>query len=84
MGSEFKNGGNEMIESGKDLTVAEKSKMRGWDLLLRVAAVAFSLAAAVVLGLDKQTTTVALTLVPTLPPVDIPVTAKWHYLSASV
>ncbi|KAK4384159.1 CASP-like protein 1E2 [Sesamum angolense] len=85
MGSEFKNGGNEMIESGKELAVvAEKSKMRGWDLLLRVAAVAFSLAAAVVLGLDKQTTTVTLTLVPTLPPVDIPVTAKWHYLSASV
>ncbi|XP_011071478.1 CASP-like protein 1E2 [Sesamum indicum] len=84
MGSQFKNGGDEMIESSKELAVSEKNKTRGWDLLLRVVAVAFSLAAAVVLGLDKQTATVALTLVPTLPPVDIPVTAKWHYLSASV
>ncbi|KAK4433943.1 CASP-like protein 1E2 [Sesamum alatum] len=84
MGSEFKNGGYEMTETGTELAVAKRREMRGWDLVLRVAAVAFSLAAAVVLGVNKQTTTVALTLVQTLPPVDVPVTAKWHYLSASV
>ncbi|KAG8370042.1 hypothetical protein BUALT_Bualt14G0076500 [Buddleja alternifolia] len=75
------------IESGggdKEVKVANKRKTRGWDVVLRFLAVALSLAAAVVLGLDKQTKTVAVTLVPTLPPVNIPVVAKWHHLSAFV
>ncbi|KAL3626139.1 hypothetical protein CASFOL_029688 [Castilleja foliolosa] len=70
------------IESGGP--VANKKNFRGWDVILRFLALALSLAAAVLLGVDKQTTTVALTLVPTLPPVNVPVTAKSHYMSAFV
>ncbi|GFP81911.1 CASP-like protein 1e2 [Phtheirospermum japonicum] len=88
MDSEYKNTssngayGGGGIESG--VPVANKRKMRGWDVILRFLALALSLVAAVVLGVNKETTTVALTLVPTLPPVNVPVTAKWHYLSAFV
>ncbi|KAL6581874.1 hypothetical protein OROMI_005888 [Orobanche minor] len=85
MESEYKNRGssmNEGVESG--VAVANKRKVRGWDVVLRFLALALSLAAAVTLGVDKETTTVALTLVPTLPAVNVPVTAKWHYLSAFV
>ncbi|CAA0807132.1 CASP-like protein 1E1 [Striga hermonthica] len=80
MESGNKNSGN--VESG--VVVANKRKLRGSDVILRFLALALSLAAAVVLGVDKETTTVAMTLVPTLPAVNVPVTAKWHYLSAFV
>ncbi|KAH6788055.1 hypothetical protein C2S52_007607 [Perilla frutescens var. hirtella] len=91
MESQYKASSNGVIEHGitnggeeKYVAVANKRKMVGWSLFLRVAAVALGLAAAVVLGLDKQTTTVVMQLVPTLPPVNVPVTAEWHYLSAFV
>ncbi|KAI3469437.1 hypothetical protein Pfo_026100 [Paulownia fortunei] len=90
MESQYKGSSNGGIESGatnareKEVAVANKRKMRGWDVVLRFLALALSLAAAVVLGVDKETTTVVLTLVPTLPPVNVPVTAKWHDLSAFV
>lgn len=54
------------------------------ELVFRLLALSLTLVAAVVLGVDKQTTTVSLTLVPSLPPVDLPVTAKWTDLSAFV
>ncbi|KAL6532272.1 hypothetical protein OROGR_014242 [Orobanche gracilis] len=85
MESEYKNRGssmNEGIESG--VAVANKRKVRGWDVVLRFLALALSLASAVILVVDKETTMVAVTLVPTLPAVNVPVTAKWHYLSAFV
>ncbi|KAK4477892.1 hypothetical protein RD792_017176 [Penstemon davidsonii] len=87
MDSQYKSAG---IENGvtndrvKEVAVANKRKMRGCDLVLRFLALAFSLTAAVVLGVDKQSTTVAVTLVSSLPPVNIPVTATWHHLSAFV
>lgn len=70
--------------NGREVAVANKRNMSGTDLVLRFLALALCLAATIVLGVDKQNTTVAMTLVPTLPPVNIPVTAKWHYLSAFV
>ncbi|KAL0348767.1 UNVERIFIED_CONTAM: CASP-like protein 1E2 [Sesamum angustifolium] len=86
MESQYKVNSNGGIESGATATtrVANKRNIRGWDLVLRFSALALSLAAAVVLGVDKETTTVSMTLVPTLPAVNVPVTAKWHYLSAFV
>ncbi|XP_050216915.1 CASP-like protein 1E1 [Mercurialis annua] len=51
---------------------------------LRVLALVLSLTAAVVLGVDKQTETVPIQLTPSLPPLNVPVVAKWHYLSAFV
>ncbi|XP_073141537.1 CASP-like protein 1E2 [Henckelia pumila] len=91
MESQYKNSNNGGIESGganttygrgSEVAVANKKSFRGWDFVLRVLALALCLAAAVVLGVNKQNTTVPVSLVPTLPPVNVPVTAKFHYLSA--
>ncbi|XP_052208026.1 CASP-like protein 1E1 [Diospyros lotus] len=51
---------------------------------LRVAGMVLTLVAAVVLGVDKQTKVIPVSVVSTLPPLNVPVTAKWHYLSAFV
>ncbi|KAL3749362.1 hypothetical protein ACJRO7_010467 [Eucalyptus globulus] len=53
-------------------------------LALRLLALALTLAAAVVLGVDKQTKTVPVQVSPALPAQNVPVTAKWHYQSAFV
>ncbi|XP_023547703.1 CASP-like protein 1E1 [Cucurbita pepo subsp. pepo] len=54
------------------------------DLILRFVAMILTLAAAVVIGVDKQAKTVSLQLTAALPPLRIPVTARWHYSSAFV
>jgi len=38
----------------------------------------------VVMGVDRQTRTIQITLADTLPPLQVPVTAKWSYSSAFV
>ncbi|KAH6808769.1 hypothetical protein C2S51_026552 [Perilla frutescens var. frutescens] len=58
--------------------------MMGCDAVLRFFALALSLTAAVVLGIDKETKTVPVMLVPDLPPMNVSLTSKWHYLSAFV
>ncbi|XP_073050311.1 CASP-like protein 1E2 [Primulina eburnea] len=90
MESQYKTSNNGGVESGantahgreSEVAVANKRNLRGWDFVLRLLALALCLTAAIVLGVDKQTTTVPVSLVPTLPPVNVPVTAKFHYLSA--
>ncbi|KAK1395133.1 hypothetical protein POM88_014189 [Heracleum sosnowskyi] len=69
-------------ENTKDVRVATKRSIRVSDLLLRFMAVALTLAAAVTLGVSKQTAIVPITVVSTLPPINVPVTAKWHDMSA--
>ncbi|XP_027165387.1 CASP-like protein 1E2 [Coffea eugenioides] len=69
---------------GKEVEVANKSSVRGSDVILRFLAFASTLVAAIVLGVDKQTKLVSMTVVSTLPPITVPVTAKWHYMSAFV
>ncbi|XVF66277.1 hypothetical protein PTKIN_Ptkin10aG0022100 [Pterospermum kingtungense] len=54
------------------------------DLILRVSALFLTLAAAIVIGLDKQTKFVPIQITPTLPPVSVEAHAKWFYLSAFV
>ncbi|KAL4570300.1 hypothetical protein LXL04_025952 [Taraxacum kok-saghyz] len=54
------------------------------DLAVRFLALVLTLTAAVVLGVNKQSTTVPVKIVPSLPPVELPVTAKWHDMSAFV
>ncbi|KAF8401539.1 hypothetical protein HHK36_012481 [Tetracentron sinense] len=77
--------GTEAFESrGNDVTVANPKTVRSSDFLLRLLALALTLVAAIVLGVAKETQTVALTVVPTLPPLNVPVTAKWQYMSAFV
>lgn len=73
-----------MESKSKEVKVVTGGKLRPFDLVLRVVALALTLVAAVLLGVDKQTKVVSLQLLPTLPPMDVPVTAKWRYLSAFV
>ncbi|KAK9079899.1 hypothetical protein SSX86_001573 [Deinandra increscens subsp. villosa] len=54
------------------------------NFTVRFLALALTLVAAVVLGVNKETTTVSVTIVQSLPPVDLPVTAKWTDMSAFV
>lgn len=51
---------------------------------LRAFVLAATLVAAVVMGVDRQTRTIQITLADTLPPLEVPVTAKWSYSSAFV
>lgn len=85
--SKSNNGYGGISEGGvreRDVAVANKRSMRGCDVVLRFLALALCLAAAVVLGVSKQTKMVPVQLVATLPPINVPATAKWHYLSAFV
>ncbi|KAG6432172.1 hypothetical protein SASPL_103746 [Salvia splendens] len=81
MDSEAKGSGYGGIESGTRV-VAKRRSMSGCDVVLRFLSLALSLAAAVVLGVNKETKMVSVTLVSSLPPISIPATAKWNYLSA--
>lgn len=68
------------MEKGKK----ESGSRKGLELTMRVLAWVLTLAAATVLGVAKQTKVVSITLIPTLPPLDVPATAKASYLSAFV
>ncbi|XP_009803956.1 CASP-like protein 1E1 [Nicotiana tabacum] len=70
---------------GKEVVgVANKQSIRWTDFGLRFLAFVLTLVAAIVLGVDKQTTVVAVQLVPTLPAINVRATAKWHHMSAFV
>ncbi|KAK1351869.1 hypothetical protein POM88_053874 [Heracleum sosnowskyi] len=69
-------------EKERDVKVGMKRKLRYTELYIRWLTLILSLAAAIILGLDTQTKVVPITLVSTLPPINVPVTAKYHYLSA--
>ncbi|XP_057960130.1 CASP-like protein 1E1 [Malania oleifera] len=60
---------------------------RWWSpcyVVVRILALAFTLGAAVVLGLNRETEVVPVSLFPDMAPVHVRVPAKWHYLSAFV
>ncbi|CAI9771044.1 unnamed protein product [Fraxinus pennsylvanica] len=73
------NGGEKQV-----VVVANKRAKKFSALVLRFLALVLTLAAAVLLGVNKQSAVVPVVLVPTLPPFSVDVTAKWHYLSAFV
>ncbi|XP_038682948.1 CASP-like protein 1E1 [Tripterygium wilfordii] len=67
--------------------VKDESPRRGRsraDFAVRVLGFVVTLVGAVLVGIDKETTTVSVRLVETLPPLHVSVTAKWHYMSAFV
>ncbi|OWM78032.1 hypothetical protein CDL15_Pgr018601 [Punica granatum] len=66
---------------------AEQLTRAGWlyhELGLRLAALGLTLAAAVVVGVDKETEVVSVSIASSLPPLRVPVTAKWNYMSSIV
>lgn len=54
------------------------------DLLLRLLAFTVTLVAAIVIAVDKQTKLVPIQLSDSFPPLNVPLTAKWHQMSAFV
>ena len=76
-------GSNSGMEQQKEVKIANQ---RGgtFEPILRILALVLTLTASIVLRVSKQTEIVTMKVIPTLPPIDIPATAKWHYLSAFV
>lgn len=64
--------------------VATQRRLGNCEIVLRILALVLTLAAAVVLGVNKQTKVVPVKVVDSLPPLNVPVPAKWHYMSAFV
>ncbi|CAK7333067.1 unnamed protein product [Dovyalis caffra] len=72
------------VMHGDESRIANRRGARTSDLLLRLLALVLTLAAAIVLGVNKQTKLVPIKIVDTLPTVNVPAYAKWRYLSAFV
>jgi hypothetical protein len=68
----------------KEMKVANQRIAKSRDLFVRLLAFVLTLVAAVIFVLDKQTKVVPIQLTESLPPINVPVSAKWHYLSAFV
>ncbi|KAL3380281.1 hypothetical protein AABB24_000754 [Solanum stoloniferum] len=68
----------------KEIGIANKQTIRGNDFVLRFLAFVLTLVAAIVLGVSKQNELVPVQLVPTLPPINVPASAKWSHMSAFV
>ncbi|KAM3323886.1 CASP-like protein 1E2 [Capsicum chacoense] len=75
----YMNGGAE-----KEVEVANKQSIRWTDFGLRFLAFVLTLVAAIVVGVSKQNALVPVQLVPTLPPINVPASAKWDHMSAFV
>ncbi|CAK9175904.1 unnamed protein product [Ilex paraguariensis] len=59
-------------------------RVRCYDLLLRILGLALTMVAAIVAGVNKETETIPVTLVDGMPPLRVPVTAKWQQMSSTV
>lgn len=75
------NGGVLQKPVSKMITMGSSSSS---DFVVRILALILTLTAAVVAGVDKQTKIIPLTLLKTLPPLRVPVTANWSDMSAFV
>ncbi|XP_057536217.1 CASP-like protein 1E1 [Amaranthus tricolor] len=68
----------------RDMEATHAFRVGFSELALRVLALLLTLVAAILLGLDKQTVIVPITISPDLPAFMAPVPAKYHYVSAFV
>ncbi|XP_059625752.1 CASP-like protein 1E1 [Cornus florida] len=66
------------------MEVMKPNKMRYYGMGLRIVGLVFTLVAAVVGGVNKETKMMTLSIFQTLPSIHVPVTAKWFYMSSSV
>ncbi|KAM0886020.1 hypothetical protein ACQ4PT_029959 [Festuca glaucescens] len=69
---------------GAAAAVGRKPPVDGCSVALRVFILAATLVAAVLMGVDRQTSTIQVTIADALPPLKVPVTANWSYSSAFV
>ncbi|XXG84142.1 hypothetical protein AAC387_Pa10g1728 [Persea americana] len=77
--------GTHMEESrSTQVHVANPKTIRSSDFILRLLAIGTTLAAAIVIGLAKETEVVPVSIFPGIPPVSVLVPAKMRYTSALV
>ncbi|RWR94107.1 CASP-like protein 1E2 [Cinnamomum micranthum f. kanehirae] len=77
--------GTQMEESrSNQVHVANPKNIRSSDFLLRLLVIGTTLAAAIVMGLAKETEVVPVSIFPGIPPVSVKVHAKMRYSSALV
>ncbi|KAL3359330.1 hypothetical protein AABB24_016078 [Solanum stoloniferum] len=69
---------------GKNRRDEEMVKCRRYEMILRIMGLIFTLVAAIVAGSNKDTESVAISLVDGLPPLHLTLTAKWSYMSSTV
>ncbi|TMW98092.1 hypothetical protein EJD97_004512 [Solanum chilense] len=69
---------------GKNRFDEELNNCRKYDMILRIMGLIFTLVAAIVAGSNKDTESVAISLVDGLPPLHLTLTAKWSYMSSTV
>lgn len=62
----------------------EMVKYRRYEMILRMMGLVCTLVAAIVAGTNKDTESVAISLVDGLPPLHLTLTAKWNYMSSTV
>ncbi|KAL4642819.1 CASP-like protein 1E1 [Castanea sativa] len=67
----------------KEMKMANQRTAKSRELLVRLLAFALTFVAAILFGINKQTKVVPVLITPTLP-LNVTVSAKWHYLSAFV
>lgn len=73
------------VGSNVNVKVVESSRrVRYCEGVLRLLGLLLTLVAAIVTALDKETNTISVSISKGLPTVHLPVTAKWHYMSAFV
>ncbi|KAJ4823082.1 hypothetical protein Tsubulata_009611 [Turnera subulata] len=72
------------VMNGTESQGAINRSWRKGDLFLRGLALILTLSGAIVLGVNKQTKLVPVKILDSLPALNVPAEAKWHYLSAFV
>ncbi|GAV83381.1 DUF588 domain-containing protein [Cephalotus follicularis] len=77
---------NAQYKANMDVKVVESSswRVRSCCIMLRLLGVLLTLIATILTGVDKETKIVSITITKTLPPLHLPLTAKWQYMSANV
>ncbi|KAL2339076.1 hypothetical protein Fmac_013522 [Flemingia macrophylla] len=70
------------VEKEKVVAKAGSVSVSAFDLVMRLLGLTLTLAAAVIIGVDKQTKVVPITFIDSLPPIHLPLTAKWYHMSA--
>lgn len=70
---------------GNNVKVVESSRrVRNCEGVLRLLGLLLTLVAVIVTAVDKETQIISVSISKTLPALHVPVTAKWHYMSAFV
>jgi len=81
-GSDYYKRSSYEVEGAESKEMGKAVSMSAYDLVMRVLAFVLTLSAAIVIAADKQTKVIPIQLSDSLPPLYVPLTAKWNQMSA--